>query len=123
MRRVGDAEWRWFGSRTDAAKAFGVAPHDVSELVRNVSQAKLRGLCEARPAPPKKRERPTKARVPRKKYKWVEGAHQKQNGKWATAMFPGREFDDLDELRAAKKQRKERYAAYVDQIPHNSKHH
>ena len=25
MRRVGDAEWRWFGSRADAAKAFGVA--------------------------------------------------------------------------------------------------
>ncbi len=54
----------------------------------------------------------------------VEGATQKSNGKWKyPAMFPGREFDDLDELRAAKKQRKERYAAYVDQIPHNSKHH
>jgi hypothetical protein len=29
-------------------------------------------------------------------------------------MFPGREFDDLDAYRAAKKQRKERRAAYAD---------
>ena len=32
-------------------------------------------------------------------------------------MFPGREFDDLDAYRAAKKQRKERRAAYLGQIP------
>ena len=32
-------------------------------------------------------------------------------------MFPGREFDDLDEYRAAKKQRAARRAAYSDQIP------
>ena len=38
--------------------------------------------------------------------KTVEGAQQKKNGKWANhQMFPGREFDDLDALRAAKKQR------------------
>ena len=31
---------------------------------------------------------------------------QKQIGKWANySMFPGREFDDLDAYRAAKKQR------------------
>jgi len=30
-------------------------------------------------------------------------------------MFPGREFDDLDAYRAAKKQRKERRDAYLDQ--------
>ena len=30
-------------------------------------------------------------------------------------MFPGREFDDLDAYRAAKKQRYERRAAYSDQ--------
>ena len=40
------------------------------------------------------------------KQKKVEGAYQKQNGKWVSRMFLGREFDDLDELRAAKKQRK-----------------
>ena len=31
-------------------------------------------------------------------------------------MFPGREFDDFDALREAKKQHKERRAAYVDQL-------
>jgi hypothetical protein len=31
-------------------------------------------------------------------------------------MFPGREFDDLDAYRAAKKQREERRAAYADQL-------
>ena len=66
----------------------------------------MRETFEARPAPPKKRERPTKARAPRKKAKRVEGAWQKVNGKWAnTHIFPGREFDDLDAYRAAKKQR------------------
>ena len=48
--------------------------------------------------------------------KSVEGAQQKKNGKWRCPLFPGREFDDLDELRAAKKQRKERRAAYTDQL-------
>ena len=38
--------------------------------------------------------------------KTVEGARQKKNGKWTNpVMFPGRDFDDLDEYRAAKKQR------------------
>ena len=33
---------------------------------------------------------------------------QKKNGKWTDyAKFPGREFDDLDAYRAAKKQRTE----------------
>ena len=46
---------------------------------------------------------------------FVEGAAQKVNGKWSNSeMFPGREFDDLDAYRAAKKQRKERRAAYAD---------
>ena len=59
----------------------------------------------------KRRKRPLEAGVHGRKR--VEGAQQKQNGKWKyPAMFPGREFDDLDELRAAKKQRKERRAAY-----------
>ena len=35
-----------------------------------------------------------------------EGAYQKKSGEWISRYFPGREFDDLDELRAAKKQRK-----------------
>jgi hypothetical protein len=46
---------------------------------------------------------------------FAEGAQQKQNGKWSSRMFPGREFDDLDEYRAAKRQHKERRAAYSDQ--------
>ena len=66
--------------------------------------------------PPEKRERPTKGKAggtPQKKPKYVEGATQKANGKWhASHMFPGREFDDLDEYRAAKKQRFEQRAAY-----------
>ena len=37
--------------------------------------------------------------------KRAEGAYQIQNGKWRSTMFPGRDFDDLDEYRAAKKQR------------------
>ena len=50
------------------------------------------------------------------KPKKVDGATQKKNGKWTNHdIFPGREFDDLDELRAAKKQRKERRAAYSAQ--------
>ena len=53
----------------------------------------------------------------------VEGAYQRQNGKWTNhEMFPGREFDDLDEYRAAKKQRKERRAAYSDQAMAWNKH-
>ena len=78
-------------------------------LIKNPSRATehARETFEARPAPPKKRERPTKARAPRKKAKVlsVEGATQKKNGKWRSAKFPGREFDDLDAYRAAKKQR------------------
>ena len=53
----------------------------------------------------------------RRTSKCVEGATQKKNGKWInTFMFPGREFDDLDAYRAAKKQRKERRTAYSDHI-------
>ena len=48
--------------------------------------------------------------------KYAEGATRKANGKWTdNDRFPGREFDDLDAYRAAKKQRKERRAAYSDQ--------
>ena len=46
----------------------------------------------------------------------VDGAWQKVNGRWSSRMFPGREFDDLDAYRAAKKQREERRAAYADQL-------
>jgi len=52
------------------------------------------------------------------KPKKVDGATQKKNGKWTNHdIFPGREFDDLDAFRAAKKQHVERRAAYSDQIP------
>ena len=48
--------------------------------------------------------------------KKTEGAYQNSSGKWSNFnMFPGREFDDLDEYRAAKKQRAERRAAYLAQ--------
>jgi len=46
----------------------------------------------------------------------IEGATQKQSGKWKSQMFPGREFDDFDAYRAAKKQRAEQRAAYSDQL-------
>ena len=40
--------------------------------------------------------------------KCIEGAVRKANGKWSNPrLFPGRDFDDLDEYRAAKKQRTE----------------
>ena len=46
---------------------------------------------------------------------------EKVNGKWANKdMFPGREFDDLDAYRAAKKPRKERRAAYYADNKHNT---
>ena len=46
----------------------------------------------------------------------AEGAQQKINGKWANyKMFPGREFDDLDEYRAAKKQHAARRKEYSAQ--------
>ena len=51
----------------------------------------------------------------------VEGATQKVNGKWTNAaMFPGREFDNLREYRAAKEQRAARREEYSAQIPDSS---
>ena len=68
---------------------------------------------DERPRRPRKRENG-------KPGKWVEGAQQKKNGKWSNRdMFPGREFDDLDEYRAAKKQRKEQRKEYIAQTRHN----
>ena len=50
----------------------------------------------------------------------VDGASQRLNGKWTNAaMFPGREFDDLDAYRAAKKQHSARRSAYLDQVRDN----
>ena len=128
MRRVGERAWRWFGSRKDASKAFGISHQDVSKLINTPSKATdhARENFEARPAPPKKRKLPTKAKAacaPQKKQKYsgkyVEGATQKSNGKWSNPeMFPGREFDDLDAYRAAKKQRAARRAAWSAQCTH-----
>ena len=54
----------------------------------------------------------------KKRGRYVEGAKQKSNGKWTNScMFPGREFDDLDAYRAAKRQRAARRAAYSEQTP------
>ena len=64
---------------------------------------------EASRAPPKKPRF-----VPRR----VEGAVSKSNGKWRSERFPGREFDDLDAYRAAKKQRAARRAAWSAQCTH-----
>ena len=116
MRRVGDAAWRWFESQSKAVVAFGVSHSDVSYLIRDPSKATdhARENFEARPAPSRKRERKRKARgAPPKS---VEGAYQKQNGKWVDyGRFPGREFDDLDTYRAAKRQREARRAAWSAQ--------
>ena len=47
----------------------------------------------------------------------VSAILEKSNGKWTdNAKFPGREFDDLDAYRAAKKQRMARRGAYADQL-------
>ena len=59
-------------------------------------------------------KRPGKRKTPI--IRQAEGAYQKQSGKWTSPyFFPGREFDDLDAYRAAKKQRYEQRAAYSDQ--------
>ena len=59
---------------------------------------------------------PETARAPPNYGKCIEGAKSKANGKWTNyETFPGREFDDLDAYRAAKKQRKEQRAAYSEQ--------
>ena len=108
----------------DAAKAFGVFPQEVSRLINPVPQLatpQVREAFEARNAPPKRRKRATKAKAgaapPKKAKKRVEGARQKQNGKWSCPrLFPGQEFDDFDAFRAAKKQHVEQRAAYSDQL-------
>ena len=58
-------------------------------------------------APAPVRGGPARTLPKRRHYgKSIEGAQQKQNGKWTCPhLFPGRDFDDLDEYRAAKKQR------------------
>jgi len=114
--------WLQFGSRRDAAKAFGVSHQDVSDLINDRRGGPLRESYEARPAcapPPRKRERPTKRKAGRKKAKHVEGARQKKNGKWSSSMFPGREFDDLDAYRAAKKEHYARRAKWSAQCKHS----
>ena len=63
------------------------------------------------------RNKRTPSKKPPYNGKSIEGATQKQNGKWRNhSMFPGRVFHDLDEYRAAKKQRAEQRAAYSDQL-------
>ena len=112
----------------DAAKAFGLPSSQVSLLIKDPAKATehARETFEARPArasPPKKRERPAKRKAgspASKREKKIEGATQKANGNWTNhEMFPGREFDDLDAYRAAKKQRKEQRKEYIAQTRHN----
>lgn len=63
----------------------------------------------------RKKIKPDDASKKRKK-RYVEGASLKSNGKWTdNVTFPGREFDDLDEYRTAKKQHAAQRSAYLDQ--------
>ena len=65
---------------------------------------------------------PTKRKAHGAPPKYAEGAIQKANGKWVNyKLFPGREFDDLDAYRAAKKQRaarREEYRAQAGKVGH-----
>ena len=58
---------------------------------------------ERDPSQKRRAKRPEKQKQKYRKH--IEGANQKANGKWTCQHFPGREFDDLDAYRAAKKQR------------------
>ena len=96
-------------------------PDDLRRLRQGPRPRRPRALCELSDqkvivdAPDERRRR--KWETGKHLGKSVEGARQKSNGKWSDSRtFPGREFDDLDEYRAAKKQRKERRAAYSDQL-------
>ncbi|CAH0375946.1 unnamed protein product [Pelagomonas calceolata] len=119
MRRIGDASWRRFGTQKDAAKAFGLYQSEVSYLINDRSKAS---------SPARRFEARRVAATasvcdgPSRRDKCVEGsAQQKKNGKWIDShMFPGREFDDLDEYRAAKKQRKELRTSYYAVNKHNT---
>ncbi len=72
---------------------------------------------ERGPAQKRRAKHPRTPEIGMRVGKSVEGARQKSNGKWThPGMFPGREFDDLDAFRAAKKQREEQRAAYSDQL-------
>jgi len=72
---------------------------------------------ERPPSQKRRAERPLKRETGKWAGRTVEGAYRKANGKWYNKdMFPGREFDDLDAYRAAKRQHKERLAAYSDQL-------
>ena len=79
-------------------------------LPSRIRRRHTRASRSRRPAaPPKKRAAYAESL---RRLKSVEGAErQKANGKWTNyEMFPGREFDDLDAYRAAKKQRAARRA-------------
>jgi len=106
-----------------SAKAFRLHQTHVCILINDPSSSPWRETFEARPARaprPKKRERPAKKK-PRFVRRHVEGASSKANGKWRSSMFPGREFDDLDAYRAAKKQRAARREEYSARIRENTR--
>jgi len=66
--------------------------------------------------PPAPRGLPLRRTKKKPKQKSVEGSRQKKSGKWFHRSFPGREFEDLDAIRAAKRQRAEQRAAYSAQL-------
>ena len=119
-----------FDDEEDAARAYdaAVVKYKNAPTVNFPGEAPLASVLAALPpapaaAPAAPLPRNARTRTPkvivdppapartsnaRPKKAYVEGAAQRANGKWYnTYLFPGREFDDLDEYRAAKKQRKE----------------
>ena len=118
-------EWAPFDEFQSRAKLenaedhLAPAPRDPLEPHRRSGRAPAPKVIadapdERCPAKRKEAKRPRKGETPTVQRR-TEDAYHKQNGKWGSRLFPGREFDDLDAYRAAKKQRAARRSAYLDQ--------
>ena len=103
---------------TDRAKSFIASRFVVVDLpTKKALRAGLVIIVDApdEREPCRRRRKLQKKQGTTKQAEYVEGATRKVNGKWSSQIFPGREFDNLDEFRAAKKQRAEQRIAYSDQ--------